>query len=142
MKTVATIALFAFIQQSGCDNSPAKTSAPKAVGLKPPLHRFVLTRYPADAGVAFDTQTGQICRTWEWSPSGPAPEPDPTTGNAPQRSIGEFAPLCLSIYTQYPSGPGDGGSAVEDTQRNLNKVSHTQIPDYLRLRPFGYRYIC
>ena len=93
----------------GCDNLNRKqdqkkdtiASKPKPKAPRTPLHRFVLTRAE---DVAFDTQTGQICRTWTWQPVGKAPAPDPVTGGAPSRKFGEFAPLCLDIYTLYPSG--------------------------------------
>src|SRR5260370_13115547 len=67
----------------------------------PPVHRFVLTR--TDEGVAFDTQTGQICRTWNWKLVAKPSKPDPETGNVPQRSFGELTPTCLYLYEQYPS---------------------------------------
>ena len=99
----------------GCDQlSPSQkkveaSTAPvaKSRSSKPPLHRFVLTK-SLDEGVAFDTQTGQICRTWDWSPVGQAAKPDPNSGNVPQRKIGEFAPTCLSLYQRFPSGVDDG----------------------------------
>jgi hypothetical protein len=114
MRLTVGIAIIA-LTQSSCDFSPAKTATLKPVAQKPPLHRFVLPRFPADDGVAFDTQTGQICKTWAWSPVGANPKPDPVTGNTAQRLIGEFAPTCLSLYEKYPSGPGDG-SPSDDQQ--------------------------
>src|SRR5262245_29074740 len=110
MQLALTIAALALIQQSGCDFSgakPAKTVAPRA-----PSHRFVLPRVPTDDGVAIDTPTGKICKTWAWSPIGKAPNPDPNTGGTPQRLVGEFAPTCLSLYEKYPSGIGDGSVTV------------------------------
>jgi hypothetical protein len=76
------------------------------------VHRFVLTRESGD--VAFDTQTGQICRTWEWAPVGKAPKPDPESGNRAQRSFGEFTPTCLSLYQRYPSGVNNQSEALAD----------------------------
>lgn len=116
MRLVLGMAFIALAQQS-CDLNQQKTAAPpKPAAARPPLHRFVLPRFPADSAIAFDTQTGQICKTWEWFPSGPDPKPDPKTGQSPQRVIGEFAPTCLSIYQKYPSGPGDGIVVSEDQQ--------------------------
>jgi hypothetical protein len=86
----------------GCDqlvdstkNPPTAAKAnpkeqPKAP--KSPIHRFVLTR---DGGVAFDTQTGRICRTWDWQLIAKQPKPD-SEGNIPQRTFGELAPTCIS----------------------------------------------
>jgi hypothetical protein len=119
MRFAVTLAALVMAQQSGCDSSgtkPAPTPAVKTVAAKPPLHRFILPRFPADDGVAFDTQTGQICKTWGWQPVGKAATPDPVTGNSPQRIIGEFAPTCLSIYEKYPSGVGDSVATTEDQQ--------------------------
>lgn len=47
-------------------------------------------------GVAFDTQTGQLCRTWDWEPM-TAPKYN-KEGSAPQDVLAEFSPTCLSIY--------------------------------------------
>jgi hypothetical protein len=76
------------------------------------VHRFVLTRTNGD--VAFDTQTGQICRTWDWAPVGKTSKPDPESGNMPQRSFGEFTPTCVSLYKQYPSGVSTESEALAD----------------------------
>jgi hypothetical protein len=79
-----------------------------------PVHRFVLTR--TDYDVAFDTQTGQICRTWAWQPLGKPAKPDPESGNAPQRKFGEYAPTCLSLYQTYPSGTNPESESLLDEQ--------------------------
>lgn len=113
---IVTLLLFT---ASGCDqlNPPDRNKAALAQKAKsaprPPLHRFVLTR---DADVAFDTQTGQICRTWPWQPTGQTAKPDPASGNVPQRQLGEFAPTCLDLYRLYPSGPDDGTPTSADEQ--------------------------
>jgi hypothetical protein len=79
-----------------------------------PTRRFELVEH--DANVAFDTQTGQLCKTWGWQPTGKPVKVDPDTGSAPRRSLGEFAPTCLSLYISYhPStfvypGPAPGSS--------------------------------
>lgn len=89
----------------GCDQvTQQKPSAPVAKA-KPSrqtsaAHRFVLTKF--DGGVAFDTQTGQICRTWDWAPGGEPATPN-DKGIRLQRSFGELAPTCISLYTEYPS---------------------------------------
>lgn len=75
----------------------------------PSAHRFVLAKIPTDDGVAFDTQTGQLCRTWDWKPVGRHAEPD-KTGTTPQLSIGEFAPACrftknIHLETQQQLSP-------------------------------------
>lgn len=116
MRFEIAFAVLALLQQSGCEFQDKKGASTKPSVQRPPLHRFVLTRYPIDAGVAFDTQTGQICRTWEWQPGGKAATPDPDNGTTPQRQTGEFAPTCLSLYQKYPSGPGEGIQTVEDQQ--------------------------
>ena len=64
-----------------------------------PTRRFELVEHNAD--VAFDAQTGQLCKTWEWQPVGKPGKVDPETGTAPQRTLGEFAPTCLSLYISY-----------------------------------------
>jgi len=66
-----------------------------------PTHRFATMNFGADVG--FDSQTGQICRTWDWKPLGKGAKPDAETGETPQRKFGEFTPTCLSLYQQYPS---------------------------------------
>lgn len=78
-------------------------------------HRFVLTKF--DGGVAFDTQTGQICKTWEWQPIGEPAKAD-ANGNRAQRAFGEFAPTCLSLYQEYPSGTDSGAVIADDPGSN------------------------
>jgi len=76
-------------------------------------HRFVLTKF--DGGVAFDTQTGQICRTWDWLPVGGHPKANAETGTTPQIAFGEYAPTCLFLYEQYPSGTEPSLAIVPDS---------------------------
>jgi hypothetical protein len=120
MRMLFGVVIIALGQMPSCDsNQPKPLAAPsKSIAkVRPPLHRFVLTRFPTDAGVAFDTQTGQICRTWEWVPSGPNVSLDILSrAKKSDIRIGEFAPTCLSLYEKYPSGPGDGTSVTEDQQ--------------------------
>jgi hypothetical protein len=103
---------------SGCDelNQTKDSKGPKTVVKenRVPVHRFVLTRL--DGGVAFDTQAGQICRTWDWSPVAKVTKPDPQTGLIPQRSFGEFSPTCLSLYQQFPSGTNPQSESIPDDQ--------------------------
>lgn len=108
----------------GCDllnqaqTPPAKKAESQASipERRMPVRRFVLTRLDDD--VAFDTQTGQICRTWDWQPTGKAAQPDPTTGGMPQRKYGEFAPTCLSLYQEYPSATSPESETIPDAQPN------------------------
>ena len=119
MKIAVPLAFFLLFQ--GCDTftsdqkkivaSQAQPKLPPAP--RPGLHRFVLTRAGDD--VAFDTQPGQICRTWEWQPVGSVGRPDPATGGLPERKAGEFAPTCLFLYQTYPSGVGSAYEAPEQS---------------------------
>ena len=104
---------------AGCDqlNPSANKSSPKTQAAREnrvPVHRFVLTRY--DPGVAFDTQTGQLCRTWDWKLIGKPAKPDEQSGTAPQRSVSEPTPTYLSLYQQYPSGVNPQSEALPDEQ--------------------------
>ena len=54
---------------------------------------------PNDANVALDTQTGQLCKTWEWKNSKPGRAT--SEGAGPQVTLGEFAPTCLSLYIEW-----------------------------------------
>lgn len=49
--------------------------------------------------IALDTQTGQLCRTWDWSPSRDQPKSNPALEIKP----GQYAPLCITLYNSYPS---------------------------------------
>lgn len=111
----------AFLGLSGCDALNLNQKPNKATRTvtaqknnRVPVHRFVPVRNNYD--VAFDTQTGQLCRTWVWLPTGKPPKPDPETGNAPQRTLGEFAPTCLYLYEQYPSGMDTQSESMPDEQ--------------------------
>jgi hypothetical protein len=77
-----------------------------------PVRRFILTKFNAD--VAFDTQTGQICKTWEWEPTGKLTPQQEASGVHPPRAFGEFSPTCISLYTQYPSGVGTTSEVLPD----------------------------
>ena len=107
-KFVGLTLLSALVFLYGCEEfAPNATQQPKkpqsvTKESRVPVHRFVLTKFAG--GVAFDTQTGQICRTWDWSILGKPEKPDPVTGIVPQRSFGEQSPTCVSLYKDYPSG--------------------------------------
>ncbi len=126
MKVSAIISLLVVtVLTSGCDNpnlnqNPKKVAAPKPRSAKQPLHRFVLTRLGVD--IAFDTQTGQLCKTWEWQITNTL-KPDAISGMQPQAKPGEFAPLCLSLYNQSPSGLDDGAAPSADVEGG------TEAPD-------------
>ena len=98
--------------QDDCDprKKPEPQLAEKKQMTSHPTHRFVLAQPLKD--VAFDTQTGQLCRTWEWTIVGPKGKTD-TEGNSPERKIGEFAPTCLSLYEGYPT-QGDAMGIIDN----------------------------
>lgn len=103
MKTILIVLLA--LSVAGCDQMTPANAAPAqpkkhAVKRPIPVHRFVQNTYNPD--VAFDTQTGQICKTWTWEPMVKA-KPDPVTGSVPQSSLGQFSPTCASIYAISPS---------------------------------------
>src|SRR5437879_4640274 len=99
------------LQNQSCDQSTQQKSATTVrkqhAGVS---HRFVMTKF--DGGVAFDTQTGQICKTWVWEATG-KPQKADTSGNVLPRTFGEFSPTCLSLYEKYPSGD-DTSLSVDD----------------------------
>ncbi len=113
IKTTASLTLLILGGCSPAAQTQRKTDPPEPKSQRPGLHRFVLTRAGVD--VAFDTQTGQICRTWEWAPTGPAPKP--ASDFPRQRESGEFAPTCLSLYQTFPSGVGTELPAAPDPQQ-------------------------
>jgi|SRR5579872_700617 len=96
LSTIKTAPFLLAIMASTCDSKQEPKPAP------PGLHRFTLTHSTED--VAFDTQTGQICRTWDWVPVGGPMPADPVTGVAPQTKWGQSTPLCITLYKQHPSG--------------------------------------
>ena len=103
----AITALAALLATIGCDQildkPTAQAPAPAPIAKSPHrrmAHRFVLTKYTGD--VAFDTQTGQICRTWDWVQTGPLARD--AKGVRLQWSFGELAPTCIVLYNGYQSG--------------------------------------
>jgi hypothetical protein len=130
----AVVLIVGLVQLLGCDegakdsgHGPSQTTP--AIQTESPhpdmAHRFVLVEHHTD--VAFDTLTGQLCRTWDWSLTGATNKPDPVTGNFPQRAPGELTPTCLSLYEQNPKvviipdrAPGASSQApVDCSKKNL-----------------------
>jgi hypothetical protein len=108
--TIATIAT------AGCDEllDGQKPSAQQRIERRIPVHRFTLVR--SDGDVALDTQTGQICRTWDWVPTGKATKVEPDSTVQPQRSFGEFTPTCATIYKNFPSGDSPSSESLPEGQ--------------------------
>ena len=102
---------------SGCDDVMKKNDTKQKSQVvkqnRVPVHRFVSTR---ELSLALDTQTGQLCRTWDWSLSGK--QKFDADGNPVPRTYGEFTPTCLSVYEQYPSGVDAQGGAISDSAPN------------------------
>jgi hypothetical protein len=83
-----------------------------------PTHRFVLTT--RDVDLTFDTPTGQLCKTWGWTPVAPPEKPASGTGIIPERKPGEFAPTCLALFQQYPTKNEPNDSVVLSQDSNPN----------------------
>lgn len=101
MRYMFALCLLLTVIQSGCPFDQRTGAPPKQTLRQPqtPTHRFVLTR---DADLAFDTQTGQLCRTWDWAPV--AQQAKPTKeGLIPEQKPGQFTPTCLILYQQFPT---------------------------------------
>ena len=101
--------------QGNCDDKKVPSARSQVNRKTHPLHRFVLAAPLKD--VAFDTQTGQLCRTWDWSISGEVKAD--TEGHVPERKIGELTPTCLSLYESYPTegeayGPPDSQADLQN----------------------------
>ena len=105
------IALLSFVMVvSSCGLSRETKQAGRSA-IERPIRRFEITR---NLDVAFDTQTGQLCRTWEWEPSSPKPKSS-DDGTFPQRAVGEFTPTCLSLYEKYPTN----ARSIDELMRRL-----------------------
>jgi len=121
LRAAAAIALSTtLLFLSGCDDLAKqagyeKGPAAKQSSLSTPTHRFVPDSHNDD--IAFDTQTGQMCRTWDWSPVAPAAKATPE-GSFPERKAGEFAPTCLTLFRQYPTTGNAGVGIVQDSSSN------------------------
>jgi hypothetical protein len=99
---------------SGCEEfqQSRQPQAKIAKESRVPVRRFILTKFNAD--VAFDTQTGQLCKTWEWTPLGKELPTDKNTGARAPRTLGEFSPTCVSLYKDFPSGTGTTSENLPD----------------------------
>ena len=102
--------------EGGCPTDQKERPAPQKRAPLPirPIHRFAITR---NEDLAFDTQTGQLCKTWNWEPTIPPPKPN-ERGVSPQRFPGEFTPTCVSLYEKYQTGtnPNDSLGLFEDEE--------------------------
>ncbi len=99
MKIASILLLSLVLIQQACPSDQPNKAPQHTPQRQSPTHRFVITR---DIDLAFDTQTGQLCRTWDWSPVAP-PAKANTEGATPQRVPGELTPTCLSLYEKYPT---------------------------------------
>jgi hypothetical protein len=108
---------------AGCDDLAKEFGYQKAEPVKSqqqpsastPTHRF--TANPHNVDLAFDTQTGQLCRTWDWSPIAPEVKPN-AQGGVPQRMVGELTPTCLSLFKQYPTTGNAASGVVQEPSAN------------------------
>jgi len=82
MRTVPALLMLAMLAQSGCER-PRK-----------PIQRFVSVEEPHHEGVALDTATGILCRTWDWH----------YNSNAPSDATGglDDLKLCYELYKEDP----------------------------------------
>jgi hypothetical protein len=121
MKGLGVVLLMAALTPlAGCDeilNKPT-TPAKQQERTSSPTHRFVLAT--RDVDLAFDTQTGELCRTWDWTPLAAAEKPLPGTGGVPERKRGEFTPTCLSLFQKYPTRNEPSDSVVLSQESNAN----------------------
>ena len=108
--------LIASLLLSGCEDFPivTKLEKPQTQAItklnRVPVHRFILTKYNAD--VAFDSQTGQLCRTWAWIPTAKH-TPEQELKGIPL-SMGEYSPTCLDLYKQFPSGSATSSESLSE----------------------------
>jgi len=104
------IALLLFIGTGGCaTEQPKQASVPAPVTVRP-YQRFV----PIAQGQgflsfpywAFDTKTGQLCKTWDWqsnsAPSHKAQESGNTSKLQGLDAAAAGTPMCLALLTEYP----------------------------------------
>jgi hypothetical protein len=70
MKMIALLALAVFLHQNGCfSDPPPKTHSenrPQASRECAVNRRFTTANTMVRGDVAFDTCSGQLCRTWDW----------------------------------------------------------------------------
>lgn len=115
-------ALLISLLLAGCGSTDRKGSSDTSSNPKTPVNRFILTQ---DTNIAFDTQTGQLCKT-----TGPSPFLDPACqvteeykklGFIPDGCKGgetwvaevkpdtkvpvttDKIPTCISLYGVYPT---------------------------------------
>ena len=91
MKIAFAVLSFAVLlfQVDSCDKPKP---APKPSKITYPIRRFEHSA-GTDSGLAMDTLTGQLCKTWEWVYTSP---------NAPSHDM-QTLPTCLSLFNDYPS---------------------------------------
>src|SRR6185437_9088155 len=74
---------------------------------RPPIHRFEnVSEHAASPGVALDTVTGQLCRTWDW--------------NYKNESLSgglDTIPTCKSIFDSTPSNDDNSSPPVGSAAR-------------------------
>lgn len=88
--------LMIFQLATGCDE-PAKSADPVVKVSRLPLpHRFVNVSSTNSPGVALDTETGQYCRTWDW-----------TYKSSSLNGSLDTLPTCLSIFQGTPPNSKD-----------------------------------
>jgi hypothetical protein len=116
-KTSTSSLLLVTLLLTGCQDFPIVTRPEKVQAQTPavkvsrvPVHRFVMTKYNAD--VAFDTQTGQLCRTWAWQ-SIAKKTPEQELKGIPS-AMGEYSPTCIDLYKQFPSGSATSSEALAE----------------------------
>ena len=73
-----------------------------------------------NTGLAFDTQTGQLCRTWDWAPTGKA-MPNPITGKLGQAADGESTRTCQNVYRSEPTTTQDDWAEAAKEYENEHK---------------------
>lgn len=98
MSRVAVLCLLLASIQTGCRRHWTHHKR-LAEHPNPPTQRFALTQ---DIDLAFDTQTGQLCRTWDWTAVAQKLKPT-DKGLVPQYKPGQNTSTCLSLYQQVPT---------------------------------------
>jgi hypothetical protein len=119
-KALIALPVLFLIQGGGCDatkrDSPKPTQSSQGDTTQRPIRRFELTSVGFD--IAFDTQTGQLCRTWDWNLKGP-------NTVAPESKVTAVAPLCSKLYSQYSvADTGVAASGGEQPQQATTTSEH------------------
>lgn len=113
-KVAVFVALFfvllVFIGEGGCSSERPKRATTPAPAVARPYQRFV----PIAHGQgflsfpywAFDTKTGQLCKTWPWESNDAASQKAQKTGDTSNLqgldAAAASTSTCLSLLTQYP----------------------------------------